>query len=113
MPGLMNDFVTDDGEVIAPAVGGPDVLICLYRHHALGTGHGDVALSWLSVALMGAAAGRERGRWFETRPKNGNFVEGLPGWLLVAVRRDDLHSGWLQRRWRAVTSQRSAVSPAP
>jgi len=84
VPGL-NDFVTEDGEVMHP----PVAPVFYAFRIMVGTGMAMLALSWLSVALM-ARRGAGTGRWFETR----RGVEGLPGWLLVAVAAMSF-SGWL------------------
>jgi len=85
VPGL-NDFVTEDGEILHP----PVTKVFWSFRVMVGTGVAMLAASWLAVALMLRRDPSRAGRWHQTR----RGVEGLPRWLLggfVAM----AFSGWV------------------
>jgi cytochrome bd ubiquinol oxidase subunit I len=84
VPGL-NDFVTEDGEVLHP----PVAPVFYAFRIMVGTGMAMLALSWLAVGLM-ARRGAGEGSWLATR----RGVEGLPTWIMVAAAAMSF-SGWL------------------
>ncbi|MDJ1006568.1 MAG: cytochrome ubiquinol oxidase subunit I [Paracoccaceae bacterium] len=75
VPGL-NDFVTEDGEVLHP----PVAPVFYAFRIMVGTGMAMLVLSWGAMALM-ARRGEGVGTWAQTR----RGVDGLPKLLLIAL----------------------------